>query len=84
LKPKCIIEKAAVCLRSGHLCVSSTLFKKKKTAFGEDFSRGMMPKKLPQLEEEENKEEVVDKVDVDEEGGGKYDDYFLVSCYLRV
>jgi hypothetical protein len=54
--------------------VSNTLFKNKKTAFGEDFSRGMMPKKCPQQEGEENKEEVVDMEDVDEEGGGTDDD----------
>jgi hypothetical protein len=41
--PRCIIEKADGCFRFGHLCVSNTLFKNKKTAFGEDFSRGMMP-----------------------------------------
>jgi hypothetical protein len=50
----------AGCFRFGHLCVSNTLFKNKKTAFGEDFSRGMMPKKRPRREGEKNKEEVVD------------------------
>jgi hypothetical protein len=54
--------------------VSNTLFKKKKTAFGEDLSHGMMPKKRPRLEGKENKEEVVDKEEVDEEGGGTDDD----------
>jgi hypothetical protein len=56
------------------VCVSNTLFKKKKSAFGEDFPRGMMPQKCPRLEGEENKEEVIDKEDVDEEGGGTDED----------
>jgi hypothetical protein len=43
--PRCIVEQAAGCFWFGHLCVSNTLFKKKKTAFGEDF-RGMMPKNI--------------------------------------
>jgi hypothetical protein len=53
--PRCIIEKVAGCFRFVHLCVSNTFLKKKKTAFGEDFSCGMMPQKRPQLEGEENK-----------------------------
>jgi hypothetical protein len=68
--PRCIFEKAAGCFRFGHLCVSNTLFKNKKTAFGEDFFCGMMPKKRSWREGEENKEKVVDMEDVDEEGGG--------------
>jgi hypothetical protein len=55
LNPRCIVEKASGCLRFGHLCVSKTLFKKKKMAFGEDCFRGMKPKKRPRLEGEEKK-----------------------------
>jgi hypothetical protein len=64
--------------------VSNTLFKKKKKAFRDDFYRGIMPKKRPRLEGEENKEYVVDKEDVDEEGGGADDDLFLITCYRKV
>jgi hypothetical protein len=53
--PRCIIEKAAGCFRFGHMCVSNTLFKNKNTAFGEDFSRGMMPKNVHNERERKTK-----------------------------
>jgi hypothetical protein len=56
------------------VCVQTLCSKIKKTAFGEYFSRGMMLKKCPQREEEENKEDAVDMEDVDEEGGDTDDD----------
>jgi hypothetical protein len=52
--------------------VCPTLCSKKKTAFGEDFSCGVMPKKRPRLEGEENKGYGEDNKEVDEEGGGSY------------